>query len=70
MRRTPVVEVIDEQMASILRRQSGAEKLQRVDDMNNSARELIEASVRRMHPDFTDQDVSQEVARRIAGDND
>jgi hypothetical protein len=70
MRRPPVVEVIDEEVATILRRKSGAERLQRADEMNQSARELIEASVRAAHPDWSDPAVRLEVARRVGSDDD
>jgi len=70
MQRRPLVEVIDDQMAQILRGKSGAEKLRQVDEMNQAARELIEASVRSIHPDWSDETVRREVARRVAGDHD
>jgi hypothetical protein len=69
MSRRPVVEVIDEQMAEILREKTGAEKLAIADRMFCAARQLIEASVRALHPDWSGKEVRQEVARRIAGES-
>jgi hypothetical protein len=70
MQRRPVVEIIDAEMALILRTKSGHEKLRRVDEMNQAARELIESAVRNAHPSWPDAKVQFEVARRIAGDHD
>ena len=68
-RRQPVIEVIDDQMADVLRAKSGAEKLAIADRMFRSARDLIRASVRAMHPDWSDEQVYAEAARRIAGES-
>lgn len=65
-RRPPVVEVIDDQMAEILRAKTGLQKLHIADRMFRSAREMIATSVRSMHPDWSNEQVNQEAARRVA----
>jgi hypothetical protein len=67
-RRQPVVEVIDDQMAEVLRAKTGAEKLAIADRMFRDARRMIDVSVRTLHPHWLEEQVGKEVARRIAGD--
>ena len=67
-RRQPVVEVIDDRMAEVLRAKTGAEKLAIADRMFRDARRMINESVRALHPDWSEEQVGEEVARRIAGD--
>jgi Rv0078B-related antitoxin len=67
-RRPPVIEVIDDRMAALLRRKTGAEKLLLADAMYRSARQMVENAVRAMHPDWTDDQVRRETSRRVAGD--
>ena len=69
-RRAPVIEVINDDVADMLRRKSGFERWAAVDAMCKAARELIEWSVRTNHPDWESRQVDHEVARRIAGDSD
>ena len=66
-RRPPIVEVIDDQMAEVLRGKTGAEKLAIADRMFRDARQIIVSSVRTLHPDWSDEQVRREVAGRIAG---
>jgi UDP-3-O-[3-hydroxymyristoyl] glucosamine N-acyltransferase len=68
-RREPVIEVIDGEMAALLREKTGAERLEIGDQMFVAAREMIEASVRQNQPQLSSDQVRQEVARRIAGDS-
>lgn len=67
-RRQPVIEVMDDHMADVLRSKSGAEKLAIADRMFRAARDLIATSVRSMYPDWSDDQVRAETARRIAGE--
>ena len=64
--RRVVVEVVDDAMAEVLRRKSGAERLQIADEMFRSAVGLIRASVRAAHPDWPAERVQREIARRIS----
>lgn len=69
-RRAPVIELIEEAMADVLRSKTGLERLAIGDALYLSARELIESSVRSGHPDWDAPRVAREVSRRIAGDAD
>ena len=51
LKRAPVIEVISDEMAEILRRKTGFERLAIADAMIQGARELIESSIRYCHPD-------------------
>jgi hypothetical protein len=62
------IEVIDDQTAEIYRRMSPAERVQRGLEMGSFARAVIECRVRELRPDWTDDQVRSEVARRFAGD--
>lgn len=64
------IEVMDGQVAAIMRAKSPAEKLAMLDEMWLLARSLAEAGVRRSHPQWTDAQVQREVARRISHGSD
>jgi hypothetical protein len=68
--RKPVVEVVDDDMAEVLRRKSGWGRLKIVDALYRTAWELIEGNVRHDHPDWDQQRVRRAVAQRIAGGSD
>jgi hypothetical protein len=61
------IEVVDDAMAEVLRRKTMAERVMMVSGMHRTARLLLEAQVRRNHPDWDDKRVMAEVARRISG---
>jgi len=67
-RRKPVIEVIDDDMAEVLRGKTGFERLRLGGVLFRSASRLIEQSIRNSHPDWDDAAVRRELARRIAGD--
>lgn len=60
------IEVIDEEMAAVLRRKSGAERLKIVDELFRQGRQLVAAGVRWQHPDWTQEQVDRETVRRIS----
>lgn len=60
------IEVMDDQMAAVLRAKTGAERLKIAGRMFAFARDLITARVRQEHPDWAEQQVRREVARRIS----
>jgi hypothetical protein len=60
-------EVVDDAMAEVLRRKTGAERLRIVDALYRAAWKLIEANVRATHTDWDDAQVRRAVAARIAG---
>ncbi len=62
------IEVIDERTAEVYRRMQPHERVERGLQMNAFARGVIEANVRRVHPEWTDERVKAEVRRRFAGD--
>lgn len=59
-------EMIDDQMAEVLRRKSDAQRLRSVDAFWNSARAILKAAIRTEHPDWSLERVQIEVARRIS----
>ena len=61
-----VVEVVEDEMAAVLRRKTGAQRLRIVDALYRSAWNLIETNVRGSHPDWDDRQVRVAVAARIA----
>jgi hypothetical protein len=60
-------DVIDDDMAAVLRQKTGAQRLAIVDALYDAAWRLIECNVQTRHPEWTDQQVRQAVAQRIAG---
>jgi hypothetical protein len=63
----PVVELVDEEMVSIFAAMSGAERLAMAAESLQFARQLVGSSVRAAHPDWDEQRVAEEVARRFLG---
>jgi hypothetical protein len=59
------IEVVDPDMAAVLRKKTPAEKIAMVGAAHRTARMLIEASVRRQHPDWDATTIAREVARRL-----
>jgi hypothetical protein len=67
MRRRPLnVEVMDDAMAAVLRAKSPAERLAIANGMWRSARRMIEAILRAERPDWSDDRIRREVARRMS----
>lgn len=64
--RTPTVEVVDDEMAAILRTKTGAQRLAIAAGMFRSARTLVEQAVRHDHPGWSDDAVRREVSRRLS----
>lgn len=65
--RSPVIEpeVVSWEIAAILARKSPTERLAALQGMWRFGRALIETGVRDRHPDWTDDAVAREVARRV-----
>lgn len=61
------IERMDPEMVEVLRRKSGAERLAIAFGMFRSARRMIASQLRSEHPDWDEEAVEREVARRIAG---
>lgn len=66
-RRAPVVEVIDDDTAAVLRRKSADERLKIVDLLYRLAWRLVDGNIRSEHPDWDNRQVRQATAQRIAG---
>lgn len=64
--RKPTIEVIDDAMVAILRQKTEAERLAIAWGMWDSAREMLRNLVRAEHPDWPEEEVNREVARRLA----
>lgn len=61
------IEVIDEQLAAVLREKTPAERIAMIGDANQTARMLAAAGIRYRHPDWPQDRVDAEVARRMLG---
>jgi hypothetical protein len=67
MRRRPLnIELMDDAMADVLRAKSPAERLAIANGMWRSARRMIEAILRAERPDWGDDQIRREVARRMS----
>ncbi|GAB4135169.1 MAG: hypothetical protein Tsb009_01170 [Planctomycetaceae bacterium] len=53
-------------MAEVLRQKTGAERLAIANRMWCSAREMIRHHLRQEHPDWTDEEIQRETARRMS----
>lgn len=62
----PVIEVMDDAMADLLRRKTEVERLQIAGRMWRSARVILRGAIRTEHPDWTADQVEREIARRIS----
>ncbi len=64
--RPPVIEVMDDAMADILREMTEVERLRIAGRMWQSARTMLRGAIRTEHPDWDDNQVSREIAKRIS----
>jgi len=62
------IEVVDEAMAKVLRGKTVTERVAMILDANATMRKLIEGPLRARHPEYTDEQIRREVARRMARD--
>jgi lauroyl/myristoyl acyltransferase len=60
------IEVVDDDMARILREKTGAERLKIASDMFASARRMIASHLAAEHPDWDEERVQRETSRRIS----
>lgn len=61
------IEVIDGDLAAILRTKTPAERVEMIAAANRTARLLAAAGVRYQHPDWTNEQVQVEVIKRVCG---
>ncbi len=64
--RQPIIEVIDPEMAAVIRAKTGAERLQIANAMFVAARRMIVSQLRAEHPDWDQQRIGDTAARRLA----
>jgi hypothetical protein len=60
------IEVLDDDMARVLRAKTGAERLAIASAMFASARRMLISHLRDRHPDWSEDDVLREAARRLS----
>jgi hypothetical protein len=60
------IEMVDHDMARILRAKTGAERLKIASDMFASARRMIASHLAAEHPDWDEEKVQRETSRRIS----
>jgi len=65
-KRRPVIEVMDDDMAAVLRTKTGAERLMIADGMYTRARNMLLSHLRHEHPEWDEQQVKREAARRLS----
>jgi hypothetical protein len=59
-------EIMDDQMAEIMRLKTPDEKLTMLDGMWRMARELIQSMLWHDHPDWSDEQINKETAPRMS----
>jgi hypothetical protein len=64
--RSSRIEVVDEDLAAILRQKSGAERLEIASWMFSSARSMLINHLRWLHPEWDDERIQKEAARRLS----
>lgn len=64
--RRPKIEVVDDSMAEVFRGMSGARRLQIASDMYKSARAMLLSHLRSEHPDWGEEQIVREAARRLS----
>jgi hypothetical protein len=60
------IEAVDDLMADILRDKTAAERIRIGFDLWTSTRNMLLVHLRKTHPDWTEERVKQEVARRLS----
>ena len=60
------IEVIDDATAEMLRRKTGAERLEIASRMYSAARTMLLTHLRRLHPEWSEDRIIREAARRLS----
>jgi hypothetical protein len=60
------LEVVDDEMARVLRGMTGAERLKIADRMFSSARRMIASHLASEHPDWDQERIEREASKRIS----
>jgi hypothetical protein len=61
------IEVVDSDLASVLRFKTPAERMEMVFAAHRTARLLAEGGIRHHHPDWSEAQVEREIVRRVSG---
>jgi Rv0078B-related antitoxin len=61
-----MIEVMDDDMAAVIRAKSGAERLKIASGLYASARRMLVHYLRTQHPDWDEQRVQYEASRRMS----
>src|SRR5688572_7114620 len=61
------IEVIDDELAQVLRDKTPAERVEMIGAANRTARLLAAAGIRYNHPDWDEAQIQAEVIRRVCG---
>lgn len=64
------IEVVDDALADVLRRKTGAERLAIANALFLSAGRMLTSHLQTQHPDWDDQHIAREVARRLSHGSD
>lgn len=64
--RSPVVEILDPVIVDILRRQTPQERLAQSFRLWETARLIVRSSVRQQHPEWSEDEILREAARRLS----
>jgi hypothetical protein len=60
------IEIVDDEMAKVLRGMTGAERLQVAARMFSSARRMIASHLAAEHPDWDQERIERETSKRIS----
>ncbi len=66
LKQSPKFEVVDDAMADVLREKTEWERLEIAFGMWRFARDMITRNLTSEHPDWTDDQIAKEVARRLS----
>ena len=66
LERIAKIEMVDEAMAEILRQKTPAERLAMVNSMWVFVRDLVRLRVIQEHPDWSEEEIQRQVARRMS----
>ncbi len=59
------IEIVSDDVAEVLRKKTPLERLQIGDRMFRQARQVIVASIKYAHPEWSEQEINRDVVRRM-----
>ncbi len=60
------IEIVSEEMATVLRQKTGAERLAIASRMFSSARRMLISHLRSEHPEWSEREIEQEASLRLS----